>query len=51
RLEDALTCLQKAIELDGTDKYSEMAKTDTDFDDIRDSPQFLALISEGQVCA
>ncbi len=51
QLEDALTCLQKAIELDSTGECSEMAKTDTDFDGIRDSPQFRALISEGQGCA
>ncbi len=49
QLEDTLTCLQKAIELDGTDEYSEMAKTDTDFDNIRNTPRFRALIAKTQL--
>ena len=42
--EKALTSLQETIELDSTDKYIEMAKTDSDFDSIRSHPQFQALI-------
>jgi len=40
--ESAIASLQRAIELDKS--YREMAKTDTDFDGIRDSEQFQALI-------
>jgi tetratricopeptide (TPR) repeat protein len=46
QLEDALTSLQKALELDDTDKHIELAKTDTDFDSIRNNPQFQALIAQ-----
>jgi len=38
----ALEFLPKAIELDA--KFLEMAKTDNDFDSIRDDPRFQALI-------
>jgi len=38
----AIASLQRAIELNA--KYRERAKTDTDFDGIRDSEQFQALI-------
>ncbi len=46
QLNNALTFLQKAIALDGTNKYIEMAKTDSDFDAIRDRPEFQALIAQ-----
>lgn len=46
QLNDALTFLQKAIELDGTNEYIELAKTDSDFDAMRDRPQFQALITQ-----
>ncbi|MBA7519650.1 Beta-barrel assembly-enhancing protease [subsurface metagenome] len=42
KTDDALTCLKKAIE--GDNKYREMAKTDKDFDNIRDDPRFKKLI-------
>ena len=42
QLEPALIHLQQAIILDP--KYREMAKTDTDFDLLRDHPQFQALL-------
>ena len=38
----ATEALQKAIALD--QKYIEMSKTDSDFDNIRESPEFQALI-------
>ncbi|WP_442923188.1 TPR end-of-group domain-containing protein [Microcoleus sp. A6-C5] len=37
--------LQRAIDLN-PDKYREMAKTDSDFDNVRSHPQFQALIEE-----
>ncbi|PZO09972.1 MAG: prenyltransferase [Leptolyngbya foveolarum] len=46
QLKDAITFLQKAIALDGTDEYIELAKTDSDFDAIRDRPPFQALIAQ-----
>ena len=42
--DDALTYLEKAIHKDR--KYREMAKTDKDFDNIRDDPRFKKLIIE-----
>ncbi len=41
-LDVAITHLQKAIDLDA--KYRDMAKTDSDFDYIRNSDRFLALV-------
>lgn len=46
KVDDAISCLQKAIELDSTNQYIELAKTDTDFDTIRDRPQFQTLLSQ-----
>jgi tetratricopeptide (TPR) repeat protein len=43
-LEDAIANLSRAIAL-SPDEYREMAKTDSDFDAIRDNEQFQALIS------
>lgn len=40
--DDAISNLEKAINLDS--KYREMAKTDKDFDNIRDDPRFKKLI-------
>ncbi|NEP45463.1 MAG: tetratricopeptide repeat protein [Okeania sp. SIO2H7] len=45
-LEAALENLQRAIELD-PEKYREIAKTDSDFDSIRDDERFQSLIREG----
>ena len=42
KIEAALELLTTAIELDS--KFQEMAKTDSDFDSIRDDPRFQALI-------
>lgn len=42
KVDDALAYLEKAI--DGDKKHREMAKTDTDFDNIRDDPRFKKLI-------
>jgi len=42
QVELAVDCLQRAIEL--APKYQDMAKTDTDFDSIRGSDRFQALI-------
>ncbi len=44
--EKAVIYLQKAIELEGADKYIEMATIDTDFDPIRSHPQFQALTAQ-----
>jgi tetratricopeptide (TPR) repeat protein len=44
KTDDALAYLEKAIE--GDKKYREMAKTDEDFDNIRDDPRFEKLIGE-----
>lgn len=46
QIEVAITSLQQAISLDA--KYQEMAKTDSDFDLIRDDPRFQALLVSGQ---
>ena len=43
--EEAIASLKKTIELDATDECIEQAKTDTDFDGIRDRPQFQALLT------
>ncbi|MGB7056667.1 MAG: tetratricopeptide repeat protein, partial [Geitlerinemataceae cyanobacterium] len=43
-LDAAISHLQKAIDLDP--KYRDMAKTDTDFDCIRDCDRFLKLLDE-----
>jgi tetratricopeptide (TPR) repeat protein len=43
QLEPALDHLAQAIQLN-TDRYCEMAKTDSDFDAIRDDPRFQALL-------
>lgn len=43
KVEPALENLNKAIQLN-PDEYRELAKTDTDFDPIRDDPRFKALI-------
>ncbi|BBC26334.1 tetratricopeptide repeat protein [Pseudanabaena sp. ABRG5-3] len=43
QIELALENLQKAIQLD-PEKYRELAKTDSDFDNIRHDPRFQALI-------
>ncbi|MFC1897495.1 tetratricopeptide repeat protein [Chloroflexota bacterium] len=40
--DDAITYLEKAIK--GDEKYREMAKTDNDFDNIREDPRFKKLI-------
>jgi len=40
--EGSIDSLQRAIELDAS--YRELAKTDTDFDGIRDNEQFQALV-------
>ena len=42
-IEQALKNLQQAINLN-PDEYREMAKTDSDFDNIRDDERFQALI-------
>jgi len=42
KADDALAYLEKAI--DGDKKYREMAKTDKDFDNIRDDPHFKKLV-------
>jgi tetratricopeptide (TPR) repeat protein len=42
--DEAFEFLRKAIELDS--KFKELAKTDTDFDFIRDNPQFSEIIGE-----
>jgi predicted HTH domain antitoxin len=44
-VEQAIENLQQAINL-SPEKYREMAKTDSDFDSIRDSERFQALIQE-----
>ncbi|MGD1932517.1 MAG: tetratricopeptide repeat protein [Leptolyngbyaceae cyanobacterium] len=44
KVEPALEYLQQAIQL-SPEKYRELAQTDTDFDLIRDDPQFQALIA------
>jgi len=44
----ALENLERAIQL-SPDEYREMAKTDTDFDAIRDDPRFQALLVEGHL--
>jgi tetratricopeptide (TPR) repeat protein len=44
QIDPALDCLQQAIALNPT--YQDMAKTDTDFDLIRESDRFRALIEE-----
>ena len=41
--DEALEFLQKAIEL-APEKYIELAKTDTDFDSLREDPRFQSLI-------
>ena len=46
QLNGAIASLQKAIALDNTNHYIEMAKTDTDFDAIRDRPQFQAFLAQ-----
>lgn len=43
QVEEAIANLQRAIELD--ENYREMAKTDSDFDAIREEARFQALIS------
>jgi tetratricopeptide (TPR) repeat protein len=43
QIEPALENLQKAIQLN-PEKYREMVKTDSDFDNIRHDPHFQALI-------
>jgi len=45
QVERAVECLQKAIALDP--KLKDQAKNDTDFDLIRESDQFRALVEEG----
>jgi len=45
KVEQAIENLQQAIKL-SPEKYREMAKTDSDFDIIRDSERFQALIQE-----
>jgi tetratricopeptide (TPR) repeat protein len=47
-IEQALKNLQQAINLN-PDKYREMAKTDSDFDSIRDDEQFQLLIEGGSI--
>jgi tetratricopeptide (TPR) repeat protein len=42
KTDDALAYLEKAIKMDK--KYREMAKTDKDFDNIRDDPRFKKLV-------
>ncbi|NJN73309.1 MAG: hypothetical protein HC799_11140 [Limnothrix sp. RL_2_0] len=42
KIETALELLTTALNLDP--KYQDMAKTDSDFDSIRDDPRFQALI-------
>jgi hypothetical protein len=44
KTEQAITSLQTAISLEP--KYREMAKTDTDFDAIRDNEEFQQLLAE-----
>ena len=44
KTDDALAYLKKAIDKDA--KYREMAKTDKDFDNIKDPPRFKEIISE-----
>ncbi len=44
KVEPAIKNLDKAIQLN-LDEYRELAKTNTDFDSIRDDPQFKALIN------
>jgi len=46
QLDNAVTFLEKAIILDGINKYIETAKTDSDFDAIRDRPEFQSLIAQ-----
>jgi tetratricopeptide (TPR) repeat protein len=46
--DDALIYLRKAMELEGGNKYNEMAKTDADFDSIRHDLRFQALISAAE---
>ena len=43
-VELAIEYLQKAMQLDS--KYIEMAKTDSDFDNIRSDQRFIALIQQ-----
>lgn len=42
KTDDAISCLEKAIGLE--EKYREKARTDTDFDNIRDDPRFRRLV-------
>lgn len=42
----ALTCLQTAIQLSGTDEYIALAKTESDFDSLREHPSFQAIITQ-----
>lgn len=44
-IEAAIQVLQQAIALDA--EYREMAKTDSDFDNIRGDERFQALVNEG----
>ncbi|MEM8503854.1 MAG: tetratricopeptide repeat protein [Cyanobacteria bacterium P01_D01_bin.1] len=46
QIDKALYCLHKAIMLEGGTKYIEMAKTDTDFDPVRNHPDFQSLLRE-----
>jgi hypothetical protein len=47
-IEQALKNLQQAINLN-PDEYREMAKTDSDFDSIRDDERFQLLIEGGSI--
>lgn len=44
QLDNALESLQQAITLDDTNQYIEMAQTDSDFENIRHEPKFIALL-------
>ena len=46
QIDNAIASLQKAIALDNTNECIEMAKTDTDFDAIRDRPQFQTFLAQ-----